>query len=113
MHRPTIKDKLSVFADWYDDADSWYTRKALARIMLCAPTSVSAAVGWLRRNGFVVTTVYLPNDKPRRRTARRRAGTYVYNVKRGELNSFRACAVRTQADLSKIRQKLRGKVGAF
>lgn len=110
---PTVREKLSAFADWYEDADSWYTRKALARIMLCAESSVGAAVNWLRKNGFIVTTVYLPDNRQRRRVMRRRIGTYVYNVRKGELDEFRECAVRTQSDLSQIRQKLRGKVGSF
>lgn len=103
MHRgPTIIDKLAAFADWFKDDDSWYTRVALADIMICAPSSVGAAFGWLRRNGFVVTSIWVVEER-----------RYIYNLKRGNSDAINSRARRTKKVLRQIRQKLKSKVGRF
>jgi hypothetical protein len=100
MQKATIIDKLTAFADWFKDNDSWYTRRHLAFIMMCAESSVGAAFGWLRRNGFVITSVWVFEER-----------RYIYNLKRGNSDTINSRARRTRKSLSLVRQKLRSKVG--
>lgn len=51
----SIKDRLTVFAGWWKNDTAWFTTKQLAATLNCRPSSVDAALGWLRRNGFTVT----------------------------------------------------------
>lgn len=98
--RATVKEKLSAFADWFKDEHSWYTRKQLANIVICAESSIGAAVSWLRRNGFIVTSIWVYEER-----------RYLYNIKKGSSDDINKCARRTRQALSKIRQKLRNKIG--
>ena len=102
MQHPTIKIKMSAFADWYKDETSWFTRQQFAHIIACAQSSIGSAIGWLRRNGFIVTSIWVHTER-----------RYIYNIRRGESDQINSCAKRTRKSMSEIRQKLRNKVGRF
>lgn len=100
MHRgPSIITKLSVFAEWFDDKDTWYTRKQLAAIVGCAESSIGAAFGWLRGNGFTITSFWVRSER-----------RYLYNVRKGEADKISNQARRTLKELSVTRRELKVKV---
>lgn len=99
MRQLTIKNKLIAFSDWFNDDDAWYTRRGLARIIICAESSISAAIGWLRRNGFIVTAIWVWED-----------GHYIYNVKRGDTSILKARAKRSAKDLDNMQKRLKARL---
>lgn len=96
---PSIATKLEIFASMVNDNTSWFTPLQLAKIVKCEPSSLRPSFSYLRRNGFIVTSVRVPV-----------LGCNLYNIKKGNMNRLGEIGKRSQRELKKTQEALLEKI---